>query len=70
MYKYLNPAAQRVMRRSNLAPIQRRGLGKVSKVVFHHNSDKALEILIFGLKLYFHCTKSLEARKLQNLEVL
>ena len=41
-----------------------------SKVVFHHNSDKALEILIFGLKLYFGCTDSLRVEKLQNLEVL
>ena len=42
----------------------------MSKVVFYQNSDKALEILIFGLKLYFGCTDSLGAGKLQNLEVL
>ena len=30
----------------------------MSKVVFHQNSDKALEILIFGLKLYFGCTNN------------
>ena len=46
--KYLNPATQQVRRRSNLAPVQRRGLGKVSKVVFYHNNDKAFETLILA----------------------
>ena len=42
----------------------------LSKVVFHHNNDKAHEILIFGLKMYFGCTDSLGVEKSQNLEVL
>lgn len=41
-----------------------------SKVVSHHDSDKALETLNFGLKLYFGCTDSLGVEKSQNIEVI